>query len=203
MRTLFATLAIILLATPVAAHELAVFTVIVNSEGANPANIPDESLKEGDSAWFWMKDSTENTTLIVEIERDGATLRSPVLHYECELDENGTKVDESCNNRFDYTFNQYNSAGQWNFTFLKYVNDELSETSNGSVVIQPDLHDEQNMSEQNMSEQQEASYLENLSDSQLAAGILAIVSLIAMAMLLANLDRAKKKDYSLGLQEEE
>tara|TARA_B000000475_G_scaffold118882_1_gene96121 strand:- start:130 stop:741 length:612 start_codon:yes stop_codon:yes gene_type:complete len=203
VRTLFATLAIILLATPVAAHELAVFTVIVNSEGANPANIPDESLKEGDSAWFWMKDSTENTTLIVEIERDGATLRSPVLHYECELDENGTKVDESCNNRFDYTFNQYNSAGQWNFTFLKYVNDELSETSNGSVVIQPDLHDEQNMSEQNMSEQQEASYLENLSDSQLAAGILAIVSLIAMAMLLANLDRAKKKDYSLGLQEEE
>ena len=203
MRTLFATLAIILLATPVAAHELAVFTVIVNSEGANPANIPDESLKEGDSAWFWMKDSTENTTLIVEIERDGATLRSPVLHYECELDENGTKVDESCNNRFDYTFNQYNSAGQWNFTFLKYVNDELSETSNGSVVIQPDLHDEQNMSEQNMSEQQEASYLENLSDSQLAAGILAIVSLIAMAMLLANLDRAKKKDYSVGLQEEE
>ena len=54
-----------------------------------------------------------------------------------------------------------------------------------------------------MSEQQEASYLENLSDSQLAAGILAIVSLIAMAMLLANLDRAKKKDYSVGLQEEE
>ena len=198
MRTLFATLAIILLATPVAAHELAVFTVIVNSEGANPANIPDESLKEGDSAWFWMKDSTENTTLIVEIERDGATLRSPVLHYECELDDNGTKVDESCNNRFDYTFNQYNSAGQWNFTFLKYVNNELSETSNGSVVIQPDLHDEHNMSEQ-----QESSSVEKLSNSQVAAGMLAIVSLIAMAMLATKLDRDKKKDYTVGFQEEE
>lgn len=197
MRTLFATLVIILLATPVAAHELAIFTVIVNSEGANPANIPDESLKEGDSAWFWMKDSTENTTLIVEIERDGATLRSPVLHYECELDDNGTKVDESCNNRFDYTFNQYNSAGQWNFTFLKYVNDELSETSYGSVVIQPDLHDEQNMSEQ-----QESSSVEKLSNSQLAAGMLAIVSLIAMAMLATKLDRDKKKDYTVGIEEE-
>ena len=197
MRTLFATLVIILLATPVAAHELAVFTVIVNSEGANPANIPDESLKEGDSAWFWMKDSTENTTLIVEIKRDGATLRSPVLHYECELDDNGTKVDESCNNRFDYTFNQYNSAGQWNFTFLKYVNDELSETSYGSVVIQPDLHDEQNMSEQ-----QESSSVEKLSNSQLAAGMLAIVSLIAMAMLATKLDRDKKKDYTVGIEEE-
>jgi len=197
VRTLFATLVIILLATPVAAHELAVFTVIVNSEGANPANIPDESLKEGDSAWFWMKDSTENTTLIVEIKRDGATLRSPVLHYECELDDNGTKVDESCNNRFDYTFNQYNSAGQWNFTFLKYVNDELSETSYGSVVIQPDLHDEQNMSEQ-----QESSSVEKLSNSQLAAGMLAIVSLIAMAMLATKLDRDKKKDYTVGIEEE-
>jgi len=197
VRTLFATLVIILLATPVAAHELAVFTVIVNSEGANPANIPDESLKEGDSAWFWMKDSTEDTTLVVEIERDGATLRSPVLHYECELDDNGTKVDESCNNRFDYTFNQYNSAGQWNFTFLKYVNDELSETSYGSVVIQPDLHDEQNMSEQ-----QESSSVEKLSNSQLAAGMLAIVSLIAMAMLATKLDRDKKKDYTVGIEEE-
>ena len=197
MRTLFVTLVIILLATPVAAHELAVFTVIVNSEGANPANIPDESLKEGDSAWFWMKDSTENTTLIVEIERDGATLRSPVLHYECDLDDNGTKVDESCNNRFDYTFNQYNSAGQWNFTFLKYVNNELSETSNGSVVIQPDLHDEHNMSEQ-----QESSSVEKLSNSQVAAGMLAIVSLIAMAMLATKLDRDKKKDYTIGIEEE-
>ena len=197
MRTLFVTLVIILLATPVAAHELAVFTVIVNSEGANPANIPDESLKEGDSAWFWMKDSTENTTLVIEIERDGATLRSPVLHYECELDDNGTKVDESCNNRFDYTFNQYNSAGQWNFTFLKYVNNELSETSNGSVVIQPDLHDEQNMSEQ-----QESSSVEKLSNSQLAAGMLAIISLIAMAMIATKLDRDKKKDYTVGIEEE-
>ena len=197
MRTLFATLVIILLATPVAAHELAVFTVIVNSEGANPANIPDESLKEGDSAWFWMKDSTENTTLVIEIERDGATLRSPVLHYECELDDNGTKVDESCNNRFDYTFNQYNSAGQWNFTFLKYVDDELSETSNGSVVIQPDLHDEHNMSEQ-----QESSSVEKLSNSQLAAGMLAIISLIAMAMIATKLDGDKKKDYTVGIEEE-
>ena len=197
MRTLFATLAIILLATPVAAHELAVFTVIVNSEGANPANIPDESLMEGDSAWFWMKDSTENTTLIVEIERDGATLRSPVLHYECELDDNGTKVDESCNNRFDYTFNQYNSAGQWNFTFLKYVNNELSETSYGSVVIQPDLHEEENMSEQQVS-----SSVEKLPNLQVAAGMLAIVSLIAMAMLATKLDRDKKKDYTVDLEEE-
>lgn len=199
MRTLFATLAIILLATPVAAHELAVFTVIVNSEGANPANIPDESLKEGDSAWFWMKDSTENTTLIVEIERDGATLRSPVLHYECELDENGTKVDESCNNRFDYTFNQYNSAGQWNITFMKYVNNELSETSYGSVIIQADLHDEQNVEEQ----QEESSSVEKLPALQVAAGMLAIVYLIAMAMIATKLDRDKKKDYTVVFQEEE
>ena len=77
------------------------------------------------------------------------------------------------------------------------MNDELSETSNGSVVIQPDLHDEHNMSEQ-----QESSSVEKLSNSQLAAGMLAIVSLIAMAMLATKLDRDKKKDYTVGIEEE-
>ena len=35
-----------------------------------------------------------NATLVVEIEKDGATAQSSVLQFECELDENGTKVDE-------------------------------------------------------------------------------------------------------------
>ena len=142
MRLLFASLVIIMLASPVVGHELSVYTVIVNNDGAHPANIPNGSLKEGDSAWFWMKDSTDNATLIVEIERDGATMRSPTLQFECELDDNGSKVDENCNTRYDFVFNPQNSAGLWNFTFLTYVNDTLERTSYGSVKIQVDLHDE-------------------------------------------------------------
>ena len=70
MRLLFASLVILMLATPVAGHELSVYTVMVNSEGAHPADIPNGSLKEGDAAWFWMKDSTNNTTLVVQLEHE-------------------------------------------------------------------------------------------------------------------------------------
>ena len=178
MRTLFAAIAIILLASPVLGHDLSVYTVVVNSEGAQPTDIPNGALKEGDTAWFWMKDSTENTTLIIELEKGGATMRSPVLHYECELDDNGTQVDEDCQNRFDYTFNQYNSAGIWNLTFLKFVNDTLTETTNGSVFIEEDIHDEQPV------EKQEDNKTEiKFSAKLVIAGGVAGISLIAIAIL--------------------
>ena len=178
MRTLFVALAIILLASPVVGHELSVYTIIVNTEGAQPTDIPNGSLKEGDAAWFWMKDSSENTTLIVELEMDGATMRSPVLHYECELDENGTQIDEDCKNRFDFTFNQYNSAGMWNLTFMKFVNDTLTETTNGSVYIEQDIHGEQPV------EKQEDILSESkLPSKQVIAGSIAGISLIAIAIL--------------------
>lgn len=178
MRTLFVAIAIILLASPVLGHDLSVYTVVVNSEGAQPTDIPNGSLKEGDTAWFWMKDSTENTTLIIELEKGGATMRSPVLHYECELHDNGTQVNEDCKNRFDHTFNQYNSAGIWNLTFLKFVNDTLTETVNGSVFIEEDIHDEQPVEQQDDNEKESKS-----SSKLMIAGSVAGISLIAIAIL--------------------
>ena len=181
MRFLIAGLLVLMLATPVAGHELSVYTVIVNSDGAYPANIPNGSLKEGDAAWFWMKDSTENTTLVVEIEKDGATLRSPTLQYECELDENGTVIDEDCKNRFDYTFNQYNSAGLWNLTFMKYLNDTLVETINGSVIIEADIHGNETIVEE------ESSTKKDYFSRDYIAGGVAVISLVAMAVIATNL----------------
>ena len=180
MRFLLAGLVILMFASPVAAHELSVYTVIVNSEGAYPADIPNESLKEGDSAWFWMKDSTENTTLIVEIERDGASLRSPVLHFECELDDNGSQVNDDCKNRFDFTFNQHNSAGLWNITFMKYLNGTLSQSINGSVNIQEDLHDEEIIEE----ETEEQSSTKDIPPKKAIAGAIAAISLVAVMVIL-------------------
>ena len=143
MRKLILALVILMFMAPVSGHELKEYTVMVNSSGVFPADIPDNSMKEGDSAWFWMKDSTENATLIVKLEKDGLTLQSPVLQYECELNENQTeKLDESCETRFDFTFNQRGTAGHWEITFMKYVNGDLTETISGSVCIQQDIHDE-------------------------------------------------------------
>ena len=180
MRLLFAGLVFLMLATPVAGHELSVYTVIVNSEGAYPADVPNGSLKEGDAAWCWMKDSSENATMVVELEKDGATLRSPTLQFECELDENGTVIDESCKNRFDYTFNQYNSAGLWNITFLKYVNETLVETINGSVNIEADIHNNETIVEEKSSTKKDY-----LSREYIAGGVAAI-SLVAMVVIASN-----------------
>ena len=179
MRTLFGALVIILIATPVTAHELSIYTITVNSSGAQPSDIPNGSLKEGDTAWFWMKDSTNNTTLVIEIEKDEATLRSPVLVYQCELDENGTLVDEDCQNRFDYTFNQHNSAGLWNITYLKYVNETLTETINGSVFIEQDIHDQQPVEEED-----EVVSASKYSTNQIIAMAIAAISLMAIFVIL-------------------
>lgn len=189
MRILALTLCLVMLASPVVGHELQIYTVIVNSEGGQPADIPNGTLKEGDSVWFWMKDTTENATLVIEVEKDGAAARSGDLVFECELDENGSKVNEDCNTRYDFVFNPQNSAGVWNFTFLTYVNDTLVKTSYGSVDIQVDLHDEMHNNETGIVE-------ETKSDSKLStksiAGIMAVISLFGIMFVASQMGESTK-----------
>lgn len=189
MRVLVVTLCLVMLASPVAGHELQIYTVIVNSEGGQPADIPNGTLKEGDSVWFWMKDTTENATLVILIQKDGATASSGDLVFECELDENGSKVNEDCKTRYDFVFNPLNSAGVWNFTFLTYVNDTLVKTSYGSVDIQVDLHDEMHNNETTVVE-------ESKSDSKLStksiAGIMAVISLFGIMFITSQMGESNK-----------
>ena len=140
MRSLVVAMTMLLLAAPVAAHELVIYTVIVNDEGPQPADVPENALKVGDSVWFWMKDSTENMSLVIELSKDGASARSPTLIYECSLDENGSLVDENCKNRFEFTFNGNTSMGLWNVSYMKSINGTLTETLYGSVMINEDIH---------------------------------------------------------------
>ena len=180
-----------MLASPVVGHELQIYTVIVNSEGGQPADIPNGTLKEGDSVWFWMKDTTENATLVIEVEKDGATARSGDLVFECELDENGSKVDENCNTRYDFVFNTQNSAGIWNFTFLTYVNDSLIKTSYGSVDIQVDLHDEMHNNETVVVEETKS---ETKLSTKSIAGIMAVISLFGIMFIYSQMGEEKKFD---------
>lgn len=172
MRVLTLLLGVILLALPVAGHELAVYTVIYGKDGAMPADIPDGSLKEGDQAWFWMKDSTENSTLVVTLEKDGASYSSPELTTECELDDNGSKVNEECETRFDFSFDQSNAAGEWEITFSKSVNGSETSTEVGSVVIEADHHS-----------QEEAS---SFSKTNIAI-LVAVASIIGMLLLISQM----------------
>lgn len=188
MRIIVTALCLVMLASPVVGHELKIYTVVVNSEGGQPANIPNGTLKEGDSIWFWMKDTTENASLIVEVEKDGATARSGELQFECDLDDNGTKVDDDCNTRFDFVFNPQNSAGVWNFTFLTYVNDSLAKTSYGSVNIQVDLHDEMHNNETGIREESKS---EAALSKKSIAGIIAVMSLFGILFFSSQMGDSK------------
>ena len=112
------------------------------------------------------------------------------MYYECELDENGTLVDEDCENRFDYTFNQYNSAGLWNLTYLKYVNDTLTETINGSVHIEPDIHDDQ----QPVKVEEETASASKFDDKQIMAISVAAISLLAIVILALSMAKGKNQE---------
>lgn len=173
MRVLALLIGFALLALPVAGHELAVYTVIYGKDGAMPAHIPDESLKEGDQAWFWMKDSTENATLIVTLEKDGVSFSSNELTTECELDDNGSKVNEECETRFDFSFDQSNAAGEWKITFSKSVNGSETNSEVGSVTIVPDHHSQEDG-------------VSGISTTNIAI-LVAVASVIGMLILLSQM----------------
>ena len=185
MRWLVIAIGMVLLAAPVASHELVIYTVIVNDEGPQPANVPEKALKVGDSVWFWMKDSTENMSLVIELSKDGASARSPTLVYECALDDNGSLVDDNCKNRYEFTFNGNASIGLWNISYMKSINGTLTETLYGSVTINEDLHLDGNHSH-NASLQTEVDDKDSNSDSmvQTLALFVAIASAIGLIVVL-------------------
>ena len=184
MRSLAMAIGLLLLAAPVAAHELVIYTVIVNDEGPQPADVPENALKVGDSVWFWMKDSTENMSLVVELSKDGASARSPTLIYECALDENGTLVDENCKNRFEFTFNGNISIGLWNVSYMKSINGSVTETLYGSVTINEDVHLDGNHTHDDAQSETQTQDSGVESTSQLIAMAMAIVSAIGLGLLL-------------------
>ena len=185
MRWLVIAIGMVLLAAPVASHELVIYTVIVNDEGPQPANVPEKALKVGDSVWFWMKDSIENMSLVIELSKDGASARSPTLVYECALDENGSLVDDNCKNRYEFTFNGNASIGLWNISYMKSINGTLTETLYGSVTINEDVHLDGNHSH-NASLQTEVDDKDSYSDSmvQTLALFVAIASAIGLIVVL-------------------
>jgi len=186
MRSFVVAMAMLLLAAPVAAHELVIYTVIVNDEGPQPADVPASALKAGDSVWFWMKDSTENMSLVIELSKDGASARSPTLVYECALDENGSLVDDNCKNRYEFIFNGNESIGLWNVSYMKSINGTLTETLYGSVTINEDVHLDANHTHNDTTQPEGdiQSTGENDSMVQTAAIAVAIVSALGIGIIL-------------------
>ena len=87
----------------VSAHEPKEYTILLTQEGTTPQTIPDDVLVQTDFLFFMNVDDREGVSHRIQFDADGDGLfngsddfSSNWLSGSCDLDENGSKVDESC-----------------------------------------------------------------------------------------------------------
>ena len=91
------------LSSIVSAHEPKEYTILLTHEGTTPQTIPDDVLVQTDFLFFMNVDDREGVSHRIQFDADGDGLfngsddfSSNWLSGSCDLDENGSKVDESC-----------------------------------------------------------------------------------------------------------
>ena len=87
----------------VSAHEPKEYTILLTQEGTTPQNIPDDVLVQSDFLFFMNVDDREGVRHRIQFDADDDGLfdssddfSSNWLSGSCDLDENGSKADESC-----------------------------------------------------------------------------------------------------------
>lgn len=143
-----ALLVTILASGSVHAHEQQTLTIILNDEGAVVGNISDPAFVQGNAVWFKMHDTTENATVHIGIDlngdgalNDSEDFISPTIVESCELDDNGSLVDEGCQVSAIYVFPSNATVGTYQYWVMRDVNNV---TTNWTYEIQlfEDIHDD-------------------------------------------------------------
>jgi len=87
----------------VPAHEPKEYTILLTQEGTTPQTIPDDVLVQTDFLFFMNVDDREGVSHRIQFDADGDGVfngsddfSSNWLSGSCDLDENGSKMDESC-----------------------------------------------------------------------------------------------------------
>ena len=98
-----------------------------------------------DSVWFRNVDSRENITHQIRLDIDGDGLfngtediSSGELYSSCELDENGTKVNEECEVIYKVLFNETTGLISGIFYYEDVRSDGIVYT--GRLVVNKDVH---------------------------------------------------------------
>ena len=91
------------LSSVVSAHEPKEYTILLTHEGTTPLTIPDDVLVQTDFLFFMNVDDREGVSHRIQFDADGDGIfngsddfSSNWLSGSCDLDENGSKVDDSC-----------------------------------------------------------------------------------------------------------
>ena len=130
-------------------HTQQTLTVILTDDGVVAGNITDPAFVQGNIAWFRMEDSTNNTSMVVrvDVDMDGAfnastDFESPILTNTCELDENGSLVDETCAVSSKYAFDMNASVGTYHF-WVHRTHNGTDTVWNHTIMVHKDVHEEE------------------------------------------------------------
>ena len=133
-KALIGFLIVLLLSPSAAGHEQETLNVIIVEDEARPGNVTDSAFVEGNSVVFRMRDNTENASMRISIDnnQDGnfsssSDNVSTWLTRTCELDENGSLVDEFCAVSYERIFNA-TSQGTYLYQVERKINQTLVET---------------------------------------------------------------------------
>jgi hypothetical protein len=139
----------LLVASTASAHEQETYNVIVVADGPMPANITDSGFVQGNAVVFRMKDTTENASIRITIDtnQDGVFNSSTDdtsvwLVESCELDENGSLVDDSCAVSHTYEFSLNASVGDYGYLFERSINESIVSNETYTISLQKDVHEE-------------------------------------------------------------
>ena len=136
----------------VSAHEPKEYTILLTQEGTTPQTIPDDVLVETDFLFFMNVDERGGVSHRIQFDADGDGLfngsddfSTNWLSGSCDLDENGSKVDESCMVTEAILLGPENGllAGTIQLQHQIMSNSSISE-ENFSVTFREDVHNQPN-----------------------------------------------------------
>ena len=91
------------LSPAVYAHEPKEYTILLTQDGTTPQSIPEDVLVQTDFLFFMNLDDRQGVSHRIQFDADGDGIfngsddfSTNWLSGSCDLDENGSKVDESC-----------------------------------------------------------------------------------------------------------
>ena len=209
-------LVLVLLAPASQAHEQKTLSVILTEDGVVSGNITDPSFLQGNAVWFQMHDDTNNTTMTVrlDVNLDGVfnatdDFDSGEMVDECELDENGSLVDESCIVSAIYAFDMNATVDTYAFWVIRTHNG--TETMwNHSIIVHKDVHEEDGPSPGDCfgigcpTDEVEDESSEIVDDGQRSAVVLlALASLVGMIALTLSIIKEQNEDATQKVYPEE
>ena len=209
-------LVLVLLAPASQAHEQKTLSVILTEDGVVSGNITDPSFLQGNAVWFQMHDDTNNTTMTVrlDVNLDGVfnatdDFDSGEMVDECELDENGSLVDESCIVSAIYAFDMNATVDTYAFWVIRTHNG--TETMwDHSIIVHKDVHEEDGPSPGDCfgigcpTDEVEDENSEIVDDGQRSAVVLlALASLVGMIALTLSIIKEQNEGATQKVYPEE